>query len=73
MTIKALCALRDNSESDEQRHRIETVIQGQEQLLTSLNATEFKGITAALDINWPHRTARGRGDMAPEPSVTNRR
>jgi hypothetical protein len=53
MTIRELRALRDNSESDEQRCRFEALIQGQEQMLTSLKATESKGITAPLDIDEP--------------------
>ena len=51
-TIKSLRMLLDASESAEQRGRIKAVIESQEQLLTSLNAMEFEGIAAALEINW---------------------
>jgi hypothetical protein len=51
-TIKSLRTLLDDSESAEQRHRIEAVIFSQEQLLASLNAMEFEGIAAALELDW---------------------
>jgi hypothetical protein len=50
--IKSLRMLLDGSDSAEQRHRIEAVIDSQEQLLTSLNAMEFEGIASALELNW---------------------
>jgi cell division septum initiation protein DivIVA len=40
------------SESDEQRHNIEAIIQGQEQLLSAFHETEFKRLTAELGLDW---------------------